>query len=217
MNRKTDEWDLTMRCTWIGTKKESVQQLSRSTLARIGRASPTRVLGRKTRIVVLAFATLLATTVALSSQSFDATSASGSTKSAVMCPAKSLSESITLSQKSYRPSVSVTMTASIRTTSKSACDVTVGPTSPSLTLTSWRGLQVWNNCYVDDHAGSCALFLALHKLAGGASYQRTFKWNQKFGVPPTLVARGVYTLRAKFSGVLGNVTAEVSLVSAKTG
>jgi hypothetical protein len=129
------------------------------------------------------------------------------------CSPASLTEKVSTGRPSYGPAAKVSFIASIRNKSKAACSVAIGPTSPTISLTSSKGVQVWNNCFLDDHSGACAQYLLLHTLAPGASYKRTYTWDQRSGTPPVRVARGVYTLTMRFAGVVGNVRAELKLTA----
>jgi hypothetical protein len=98
----------------------------------------------------------------------------------------------------------VVMKSSVRNTSGRNCIVAVGPTSPSLSVTNARGVEVWNNCYAGDRPGACALYLIALTLGPGATYARTFAWDQRSGQPLARVSTGTYQLTMRLSGIGGN-------------
>jgi len=58
-----------------------------------------------------------------------------------MCSNPDVTEVISTSQESYGPGIMVVINASIRNTSEQVCSVAVGPTSPSLTVTTQRAAR----------------------------------------------------------------------------
>lgn len=125
---------------------------------------------------------------------------------------------ITTSQPSYGPGVMVVMRSSVRNVSNVSCSVATGPTSPSLSVTNSKGVVEWSNCDVRDRPETCSPHLVAHTLAPGATYERTFAWNQLANLPLARVAAGTYQLRAKFIGVAGRRVTSFRLTgSAPTG
>ena len=110
-------------------------------------------------------------------------------------------QTISTSEPSYGPGSLVIMASSIRNASNSVCSIAVGPTSPSMTVTSSHGAQVWNGCYVNGHPGACALYLVVQSLEPGAAYTKTVSWDQRSGAAAARVPVGVYELSAQFSGI----------------
>jgi hypothetical protein len=90
------------------------------------------------------------------------------------------------------------MTSTIRNTSKSSCNLTLGPTSPSFDITNPSGVEVWNNCDTIDGVGACPMYLMLRHLAPGALYSRTYWWDQRTGSGLTRVPVGNYTLNVRY-------------------
>jgi hypothetical protein len=133
-----------------------------------------------------------------------AESANAASKKVPNCSTSDVKERVSTSKRSYGPGIMVVMTSSVRNTSAKNCNVEIGPTSPSLTVTNSKGVVVWNNCYANDQPGVCALYLVLHSLKPGVTYARTFEWDQRSGSPPARVPKGTYRLTARFSGVSGN-------------
>ncbi len=133
-----------------------------------------------------------------------AESANAASKRVPNCSTSEVKERVSTSKQSYGPGSSVVMTSSVRNASSETCNVAVGPTSPSLTITNAKGDVVWNNCYANDRPGVCALYLVVHTLKPGVTYTRTFEWDQRSGSPPARVPTGFYRLTARFSGVSGN-------------
>jgi len=118
-----------------------------------------------------------------------------------MCSVSDVRETISTSEPSYGPGSLVIMASSIRNASNSVCSIAVGPTSPSMTVTSSHGAQVWNGCYVNGHPGACALYLVVQSLEPGAAYTKTVSWDQRSGAAAARVPVGVYELSAQFSGI----------------
>jgi hypothetical protein len=117
------------------------------------------------------------------------------------CRVSQVRESLSLSGESYAPGTSVTITVSIHNLSSKSCGVAVGPTSPSLSIRNAKGVVVWNNCYVGDQPGACAMFLTLHVLKPKTSYSFNRTWNQRAEPNSKFVARGTYELTSNFSGL----------------
>ena len=120
------------------------------------------------------------------------------------CSTSDVKERVSTSKRTYGSGIMVVMTSSVRNASAKTCDVKVGPTSPSLTVTDSKGDVVWNNCYANDRPGVCSLSLGSHSLKPGTTYAKTFEWDQRSSPPPARVPRGTYTLTARFSVVSGN-------------
>jgi hypothetical protein len=133
-----------------------------------------------------------------------ADSANAASKRVPNCSTSGVKERVSTNKRSYGPGTMVVMKSSVRNASSETCNLEIGPTSPSLTITNSKGDVVWNNCYADDHPGACALYLVLHLLKPGATYARTFQWDQRSSSPPARVPTGTYRLTARFSGVSGN-------------
>jgi hypothetical protein len=133
-----------------------------------------------------------------------AQSANATSTGVPICSNPDVKEVVSTSQQSYGPGIMVVLNASIRNTSEEVCSVAVGPTSPSLTVTNSKGNVVWNNCYVGDHPGACALYLVAQTLNPGSSYAKTVAWDQQSRLTPARVPTGRYQLTSRFSGVAGN-------------
>src|ERR1017187_6063231 len=112
-------------------------------------------------------------------------------------------EEISTSPQSYGPGMMVVMMSSVRNMSSRICNVAVGPTSPSITVTNSNGVVVWNNCYANDQHGACALYLVAQTLNPGATYEKTVAWDQRSGKPPARVPTGTYHLTVLFSAIAG--------------
>jgi hypothetical protein len=93
------------------------------------------------------------------------------------------------------------------------CNVAVGPTSPSFTVTNSNGVVVWNNCYANDRRGACALYLVAHTLNPGATYAKTVAWDQRSGQPPARVTTGTYHLTAHLSAITGTHATKFQLTT----
>ena len=128
------------------------------------------------------------------------------------CASQSITESLTLSAKSYRPGTTVVMTLSAHNEGTVACNISVGPTSPSFSISNTRGALLWNNCYANDRPGACAMYVALQPLAPGATFTRSEVWNERSGPGRPRAPDGVYRLRVGFE-VVGSVSAIFRLVS----
>lgn len=120
------------------------------------------------------------------------------------CSTSEVKERVSTNKRSYRSGTTVVMTSSVKNVSSATCNLEVGPTSPSLAITNTKGKVVWNNCYANDQPGVCALYLTLHSLKPGATYSKTFMWDQRSSSPKTRVSPGAYELTARFTGVSGN-------------
>jgi hypothetical protein len=95
------------------------------------------------------------------------------------------------------------MTFSITNESSSECTTSVGPTSPSFTVTNSKGVEVWNNCYANDRPGACAMYLMLRHIKAKATYSETFTWDQRSGASRARVPLGVYQLTVGANGATG--------------
>jgi hypothetical protein len=129
------------------------------------------------------------------------------------CSTQDVREVVSTSQQSYGPGIMVVMISSIRNTSGKICSVAVGPTSPSLAVTNPEGVVAWNNCYANDQPGACALYLVARTLKPGATYAKTFAWDQRSGPQPARVPTGTYHLTAQFSGIAGRHVARFDLTA----
>lgn len=119
------------------------------------------------------------------------------------CSNLDVKEIVTTSQRNYGPGIMVVMTSSIHNMSSEFCSVAIGPTSPSLSVTNSKGVMEWNNCYANNRPGACAPYLTTHTLNPGATYAKTFAWNQRSRLQRTRVPTGTYQLVARFSGIAG--------------
>lgn len=146
---------------------------------------------------------VLATCATLSAGSV-ADGATSAVKKVPNCSTSDVKEHVSTNKRNYRSGKSVIMTSSLRNVSPTTCNIEVGPTSPSLAVTNVKGAVVWNNCYAKDQPGVCALYLTLHALKSGATYSKSFTWDQRSGSSGTRVPTGEYQLTARFTGVSGN-------------
>jgi hypothetical protein len=117
------------------------------------------------------------------------------------CRVAQIKENLSLSAQNYPPETLVRMSVSILNLSSKSCSMAVGPTSPSLSIVNAKGVVFWNNCYVGDQPGACAMFLRLHVVQPKKSYSFTRSWDQRSGPYSTVVARGGYVLTSNFSGI----------------
>jgi len=100
----------------------------------------------------------------------------------------------------YDPGALVTMTLSVRSTAARACRLAVGPSSPAFSVTNAHGTVVWNNCYVNDQPGACAMYVVARTLPAGALFTQTRTWDQRSGAPLARDAVGNYRVNALFLG-----------------
>jgi len=133
-----------------------------------------------------------------------AESADAASKRVPNCSTSDVKERVSTNKRTYGPGKMVMMTSSVRNASAKTCKVEIGPTSPSLTVTNSKGDVVWNNCFANDRPGVCSLSLESHSLKPGATFARTFEWDQRSSPPSARVPAGTYRLTARFSGVSGN-------------
>ena len=117
------------------------------------------------------------------------------------CVNSEVKEAYTTNRPSYGPGVKVVMRASIRNLSTVLCSVEIGPTSPSLVVANSNGAAVWNTCDVNNRPGACASYPVAHALDPGATYAKTFVWNQIAYLSSSRVPAGVYRLTGQFVGV----------------
>jgi hypothetical protein len=142
-----------------------------------------------------------------------ATNANATSSGMNSCSTSVLREAVSTSQRIYGSSSLVVMTSSVRNVSRKSCSVGVGPTSPSFTVTNAQGVTVWNNCFVNDRPGACALYLVAHTLKPGATFATTVRWDQRAGQPPTRAPTGAYRLTAQVSDVAGHRTTSFELAA----
>lgn len=116
------------------------------------------------------------------------------------CSAASLQVSASTNLQTYGPGTNVVMVMSARNTSTSACSLTIGPTSPSLTITNSSGAQIWNNCFAEDQMGACPQYVMLFHLAAGAVYSKSAVWDQGIGGPASRGPSGAYVFTARLLG-----------------
>jgi hypothetical protein len=140
-------------------------------------------------------------------------SANASSTRIPSCSTADVREVISTSQQTYGPGVMVVMKSSVRNMSSRICNVAVGPTSPSITVTNSNGIVVWNNCYANDKYGACALYLVAHTLNPEASYVKTVAWDQRSGQPPARVPMDTYHLTTQFSAIAGTHATEFQLTT----
>lgn len=119
------------------------------------------------------------------------------------CPTPDVREVISTSLHRYGPGMMVVMKTSVQDVSSRICNVAVGPTSPTITVTNSKDVVVWNNCFKNDQHRPCALYLAEHTLNPGATYEKTVAWDQRSGQPLARVPTGTYHLTAHFSAIAG--------------
>lgn len=112
----------------------------------------------------------------------------------------------------YGPGALVTMTLSVRSTAARVCRLDVGPSSPAFAVANAHGTVVWNNCYVNDRPGACAMYVVARTLLAGALFTQTQTWDQRTGVPLARDAVGNYRVNVLF---LGPHAARVALTSAR--
>ena len=170
--------------------------------SRNGPCSPSRSRNGPRR--ALACAVIVLAAGVISSARGVAESANAANKRVPNCSTSDVKERVSTSKRTYGTGIMVVMTSSVRNASAKTCNVEIGPTSPSLTVTNSKGDVVWNNCYVNDRPGVCSLSLGSHSLKPGVTWARTFEWDQRSSPPPARVPTGTYRLTARFSGVSGN-------------
>lgn len=129
------------------------------------------------------------------------------------CSSSLLRETVTTNQPSYGPGTIVRMTWSIRNVSAATCNLGIGATSPSFSVTNSRGVEVWNNCYANDRPGACPMYLLLLSLKPGATYSKSFAWDQRSGPTPTRVPVGVYQMSVRFGAIAAIHSVKFNLLS----
>ncbi|MHB8827831.1 MAG: hypothetical protein ACYC5Z_09230 [Acidimicrobiales bacterium] len=96
---------------------------------------------------------------------------------------------------SYAASTPVRLTAIVRNSGPSACRVTLGGSSPLVTVRGTDGSIAWASC---GQMTPCPLYLMVATLAPGASRVQTWSWNQR--THGALAARGTYLVTTTASG-----------------
>ena len=102
---------------------------------------------------------------------------------------------------SYAPSTPVTLTTTLRNSGPVACRVTLGGTSPLVTVRAANGTVAWTSCGATT---PCPLYLMVTTLAPGATRVQTWKWNQR--IKGALAARGTYSVETTASGARSTLT-----------
>jgi hypothetical protein len=125
-----------------------------------------------------------------------------------------LRETAATNLQNYGPGVAVTMTATIRNSSTSSCNIAIGKISPSFNVTNSQGVLVWGSCGAPTHPTGCPQFLVNQNLAPGGTYSTTATWDQRSDASSTRVPAGTYTLATQFNGIALRATANFQLTSA---
>ena len=100
----------------------------------------------------------------------------------------------------YAPSTPVRLTTIVRNGSSSACRVTIGGSSPLVTIRAANGSVAWASCGATT---PCPLYLMAVTLAPGAARTETWTWNQR--TRGALAARGTYRVTTTASGARSNL------------
>jgi hypothetical protein len=95
----------------------------------------------------------------------------------------------------YAPATPVALTTILRNSGSVACRVTLGGTSPLLTVRGADGSVAWSSCGV---ATPCPLYLMVTTLTPGASHVQTWTWNQQ--TKGVVAPRGTYSVETVASG-----------------
>lgn len=130
------------------------------------------------------------------------------------CTPSALRETAATNLQNYGPGVAVTMTATIRNSSTSSCNIAIGKISPSFNVTNSQGVLVWGSCGAPTHPTGCPQFLVNQNLAPGGTYSTTATWDQRSDASSTRVPAGTYTLATQFNGIALRATANFQLTSA---
>ena len=130
-----------------------------------------------------------------------------------LCAHSAVAESASTNLQSYGPGSNVEMMSSIHNISATECSILIGAISPSFTVTTPRGAEVWNNCDVSDQPGACPLYLMKRTLKPGATYSKVAGWDQRLGKPPVRAPMGVYQLTIQFDGIVGKALAKFTLAA----
>jgi len=131
----------------------------------------------------------------------------------LLCAASMVRIAALTNRRSYGPGETVVLTSSITNTSKSTCTILLGGSSPSLIVTSSKGVEVWDRCWFNDEPGACSMILVAHRLDPGQTYTERARWDQRSGTPskrPVRVSPGTYHLSTHYEGIAG--TASVRFV-----
>lgn len=89
----------------------------------------------------------------------------------------------------YRPGMTVNITSTIFNVSTHACSLGVGPANHTLSPlvgvndTTSNQTQLWSDCYWNDEHGACFTTWTYQTLNPGASYTRTYPWDQGTNMP----------------------------------
>ena len=138
-------------------------------------------------VLALALSPLLAgSTIARANASEHVTSA---------CTSSALSILSWTNFASYAPTSPVVLTTTLRNSGPVACRVTLGGTSPLVTVRAANGTVAWASCGVTT---PCPLYLMVTTLAPGATHVQTWTWNQR--IKGALAARGTYSVETTASG-----------------
>ena len=111
----------------------------------------------------------------------------------------------------YSPRSSVAITAAVRNSGPVACTISLGGTSPNVTIRGPRGSVVWAPCGL---TSPCPLYLAVTTLQPGASHVQTWRWNQR--ISARLAPRGTYRVETRVGGASSSVTTSFRLASRTT-
>ncbi len=182
-----------------------------------GRPSPTRarVLTRELGVVAIALVlTMGGIVVSVAAYaSGNAVAHLGAKASAVSCTSLRVSERATTDEKSYGPGSIVRLSASIHNSSTKACSMAIGAISPSLIVDNANGVEVWSNCGGAGEFHACALYLMLETIQPGATYTKTYTWDQRSGASGARAPTGVYKLTVHFSGLAGQASTKFNLTA----
>lgn len=156
------------------------------------------VTSRWTRRVLVATVALALSPLLASSTSHAGASEHVATSA---CTSSSLSILSWTNFASYAPASPVELTTTLRNSGSVACRVTLGGTSPLVTVRAANGSVAWASCGVTT---PCPLYLMVTTLAPGETHVQTWTWNQR--IKGALAARGTYLVETTASGARSTLT-----------
>ena len=96
---------------------------------------------------------------------------------------------------------SAQLTGTVTNVSAHACAIAVGPTTPTLRITSPTGALLWTSCGGGDVSAPCPQYLAVKALSPKASYVEHARWGETEGHPPVRCPKGRYTLTFRLGAI----------------
>jgi hypothetical protein len=126
-----------------------------------------------------------------------------------LCASSAVQVAATTNHTRYSAGQRVKMTSTITNVSSTPCSVWLGLDpgfSPSFTVVNAKHHEVWDRCWFHDQPGGCFEILYQHRLAPGASYRTSAKWDQGSGTssrPPHQVPPGSYTAETYYQYIGG--------------